>query len=469
MTLGVGTLDLIEKVLLFNKNHKLITPESTILIAVSGGPDSMALLHFFVQMRSSYQLNLVALSVDHQLRGEESKEDLKYVEEICRKWDVTFIGTSVDVLSYSKEKKKGVELAARELRYQFFKTVMKDYEQPLLAMGHHGDDQVETIFMQLMNGIKAKGMPYKRTFANGMIIRPFLCLTKKEIEEYCTKNQLQPRIDQTNEDTIYTRNAIRHHILPFLKERNPNIHRMLQLTSEVIQTEEDYLQQEAKKAMEQVVTFEKKKRTIHMDINKAISLHLALQRKVFHLILNYLYEGMEADIQTVHIEQLVQGIHSEKPNITLYFPKELRVVKAYHTLTFTFDKEEKEDYTIPLHPGEETTLPGGMRIRLELFNEKPAELGENQFVCDATNIPLPIFIRTRQKGDKIKVRGLNGHKKIKDIFIDEKVPKGKRDTWPIVTDSHYNILWVIGLKKGAVSETEGSNQWLRLSVNNEDI
>ncbi len=446
--------------------HRLFEQNRTILLAVSGGPDSMALLHFFVSIRDTYHLRLIALSVDHKLRGKESLEDLHYVRDICEKWNVEFIGKQVNVPQYMEETKKSTELAARELRYAFFEKMMQSYNAPILAMGHHGDDQVETMFMQLTKGIKPKGMPFKRSFANGIIIRPLLSVTKDEIHAYCRNHQIIPRLDPTNEETIYTRNAFRHHLVPFLKERNPNIHHSAQLTSEIFQEEEDYLIEEAKKVVECVATFDEKKDNVFIDIQKVLRFHPTLQRRAFHLILNYLYRHLDVvEIKAIHHDQLLKLMHSEKPNAMIHMPHNLIVLKAYDQIQFRFNKTSKAPYYYRLFPGEQILLPDGktLSVILEKSSSKPKESGAYEFVCHAESRALPLIIRSRQNGDKLKIRGLGGSKKIKDVFIDLKIPQAEREEWPIVTDNNGQLLWLIGLKKGEVLE-KTSDQWLRLMV-----
>jgi tRNA(Ile)-lysidine synthase len=466
---GIGLME--EKILAFCKKHHLLEENKTVLVAVSGGPDSMVLLHFLTSIRKERGLSLVAISIDHQIRGEESRQDVEYVKRVCEEWKVPFVSGQVNVPLYQKETKKSTELAARELRYQFFAKQMEKYPSPLLAMGHHGDDQVETMFMQLMRGVKPKGMPYQRSFANGKIIRPLLCLTKEEILNYCHKYHIQPRFDATNNDTIYTRNAFRHELLPFLKKFNPNIHRSLQNNSEWILEEEDYLTQEAEKVVKQVADIKDNSKQIHIHLHKLFSFHQTLQRRAFHLILNYLYRTKHAEIQAIHVEQIFKLIHSNKPNGEIHLPEGLLVTRVYDELHFQFLNTDQVSYSFELSPGDSVKLPNGLLISLEQIHQdtKPKEFGPNELVCDAFNVKLPLVVRTRKPGDKLKVRGLGGRKKIKDIFIDEKIPMKKRDEWPIVTDKDGNVLWLVGLKKGEINDSPFSNKWIRLQSKHTDI
>lgn len=247
-----------DSVLTFIKQNGLIEPNSTILVGVSGGPDSMALLYFLHSIREEWNLHLVALTVDHQLRGEESKEDLRFVETRCNKWEIEFCGTSLDVPSYKERKHVGTQVAAREMRYQFFSEKMKEYSADYLALGHHGDDQVETMLMGFVRSTNSRamsGMPVKRPFTNGMIIRPFLGLTKNKIKDYCQKHDIPSRLDPSNLETNYTRNYFRKYVLPLLKKQNSNIHTTVQQLSKSLQSDEDFLTLEAERLVERVVSF----------------------------------------------------------------------------------------------------------------------------------------------------------------------------------------------------------------------
>ena len=181
----------------FVEKHQLLKTGATVVIAVSGGPDSMALLHYFMQREKRWHLRLIVAHVNHMLRGKQSEADFHYVETFCQNRNLLFEGKHIDVSAYKQRYGLSTQVAARECRYQFFKDVMKKYEAEFLALGHHGDDQIETMVMRQVRGALGNaraGIPVKRSFANGMIIRPFLCLEKSEIEDYLERVNISPRI-----------------------------------------------------------------------------------------------------------------------------------------------------------------------------------------------------------------------------------------------------------------------------------
>lgn len=440
------------KVMAFIKNNRLLTKNSTVLAGVSGGPDSLVLLHFLKSIRKEWKLRIIAVTIDHQLRQEGSKADVRYVEEICKDWGITCISTSIDVPAYKEEKQLGTQVAARKLRYKFFQEQMEANKAEYLALGHHADDQVETMLMELMRAADAaafKGIPAKRNFAGGFIIRPLLAASREEILTYCNEKGISPRFDPSNEETKYTRNYIRKYILPLIKEKNPNIHTTVQHLSSTLQADEDYLQNQTENMVEDIVNYHPEERKVSFPVNVFQSYPYALQRRAFHLILNYLYLQIPKDLSYTHEEYFFSLLHTEKSNIRIDFPSQLKLEKSYDTLLFYFSHTIPQDrsfhQTLEI-PGI-ISLPNGAFVRTEMV-EAYANTDEHTYICSAGQIKLPLHIRTRKPGDRMTWKGLQGSKKLKDIFIDAKVPVKDRDVWPVITDDNGEILWLVGLKKG---------------------
>ncbi|WP_431802028.1 tRNA lysidine(34) synthetase TilS [Halobacillus andaensis] len=435
----------------FINKHELLHMNDRVVLAVSGGPDSLALLHYFQQIKHDYNLSLYVASVDHGLRGEESRQDLEYVRSLAGNLGVPFFGTSVDVPAYKQETGMGTQEAARLLRYRYFKEVMDEVQADKLAFGHHGDDQAETMLMQITRSAMPEaihGMPVKRPFARGSIIRPFLCLEKKQLVKYCEQYRLKPRYDPSNEETDYTRNAVRKHILPFMKEANPKLHRHMQRLSERFTEERTFIQEQALQVLKKVKMEGGKGGFTQFSKTEFQKHPLALQRSAFHLILNYLYGNQFEEISYLHEEMFFHLLDEQKPNASLDFPKGLKVIRAYDELTFTFRSEkENSPFFQTLYIGEQVSLPDGSTISLTA-GEDSREQGSCEYVCDSHHVSLPLIVRNRMPGDRMVLRGMNGSKKVKDIFIDQKIPAQLRDNWPLVTDHDGQILWLVGLKKG---------------------
>lgn len=459
---------MIEEVLTFIKRHQLIHENATVLAGVSGGPDSMALLHFLAGMRKDWKLRLIAVSVDHQIRGEASAEDMLFVKEVCRSWNIEFAGTSVSAPAYKEKEKVSIEVAAREVRYEFFRQQMIRFNADYLALGHHGDDQAETLLMKLSrtaSSLAFHGIPHKREFSGGQIIRPFLCLSKLSIEEYCSNHDIPYRIDPTNMETEYTRNLYRNNVLPHLKEKNSNIHKTAQLLAETLAEDDRFLWQEAQKMADELVDFEAEKKRASFSADLFKNRDHALQRRAIHLILKYLYDDLPEDLSYVHEQQLFALLERKDGSIRIDFPSALKVENAYGKITFYFsghqDEHDTSAYSYRLEIPGQQRLPDGSIITAEIA-ERHTEKDVYSYSFYADQVVLPLHIRTREPGDRMRWKGLNGSRKLKDIFIDLKIPAAERDSWPVVTDGRGEILWLIGLKKGQADKQSGSGPIIQL-------
>jgi tRNA(Ile)-lysidine synthase len=439
-----------EKFYTLIQRHQLLEKGSTVVVGVSGGPDSLALLHLLDKLKDKWNLKLVCAHVDHMFRGEQSKEEMLFVLDFCKEHNIICEAKQIDVTAYAKKHQLNSQVAGRECRYEFFKEVLDRYQSRYLALGHHGDDQIETILMRMVRGSTGEalaGIKLKRKFHNGFIIRPMLANTKGEILSYCKDQQLMPKFDPSNEKTNYTRNRFRKYVLPFLKKENPLVHERFQYFSETLLEDETYLQVLTKQHMNTVLK-RKEKSVVEIDINLFKSLPLPLQRRGIQLILNYLYEHIPASLSSIHIESLLKLLSQDHPSGSLDYPGGLKVIKSYQTCLFTFEHDEINKYCFEIKIPSVVNLPNGYKISCELVRDYSVNLkGNDSLFLSYKQLVGPLIVRTREQGDKIKLKGMNGRKKVKDIFIDEKIPLHRRNSWPIVEDGNGNILWVPGLKK----------------------
>ncbi|RPF51218.1 tRNA lysidine(34) synthetase TilS [Aquisalibacillus elongatus] len=437
-----------QKILEYNEEYQLFQPGDTLYLAVSGGPDSLSMLHFFASIQSSWNLTLYTVTVDHQLRGEASSQDALYVKQLSEQWGIPCRIGQVDVERYKKEHQVGTQVAARELRYQFFEQQLQDHAKLVLA--HHQDDVVETMVMQFLKGVRPKGIPNKRAFKNCELIRPFLCLTKEDIKHYLDKHHVIPKIDPSNEEDTYTRNRVRKYLIPLLKEENPRLNESLVKLQSLFDEESDFLDQKAEQAFSNLIQLERGSAVF--SISEFIALDTPLQRRVFHLILNYLYENHT--LQKDYFDAFLEWMNSQIPNSKYEMPNGLTFLKAYDDCYVIRGHKEPRTYYKYLHLGEKIDLPNGWSIQASKANVTQLE-DDARFFCDTHHISFPLIVRTRQNGDRIKPKGMNGHKKVKDIFIDHKIPKHLRDEWPVVTDQTGEILWIPYICKSHVSKDSG--------------
>ena len=446
------SLMLEKKVDSFLQRQDIDLKNKGLIVGVSGGPDSLALLSYLWTRRDIWNLTIVAVHVDHMFRGEESFNEAKFVEEYCYDHRIPFKFKQINVKEYMTTNKKSSQVAARECRYDFFNEIMTDYKFPYLALGHHGDDQIETILMRLTRGSSGKaraGISVKRSYFNGEIIRPFLCLTKPEIEAYCLQKQLNPRQDPSNYKEVYSRNRFRKYVLPFLKQENPKVHEHFQRFSEELQEDEQFLQELALKKTEKIM--KKSNDEIILDIKSFTTMPIPLQRRGIQLILNYLYQEKPESLSAIHINQFFSLINRFQPSGLLDFPNGLQVIRSYNSCYFLFNRKDPIPYRFEITAPGRVQLPDGSKLTIESGSYDPGVVGLDQLLLDISEYPLPIVIRTRRNGDRMSLKGMKGTKKIKDIFIDEKLPIHKRDGWPIITDQEDQILWVPGIKHASLS------------------
>ncbi|MDQ0220885.1 tRNA lysidine(34) synthetase TilS [Peribacillus cavernae] len=439
-----------KKILDYIYKHDLIPEKSKLLAGVSGGPDSLVLLHFLHEIKEELGFELVAAHVDHMFRGDESYRDYLFVEKVCREWRIPFEGKRINVPQYMDITGESMQSAARKLRYAFFEEVMDTYELSVLALGHHGDDQVETMLMRITRGatgMARAGIPAKRPLHDCTVIRPFLPASKDEISEYAKQNALIPRIDPSNEKDVYLRNRFRLSVLPFLKRENPKVQEHYQRFSEELFEDEAYLLELAGERLE-TVWIERKNGYASIQIEPLLAMPKPLQRRAIQLILNYLYIERPSSLSALHIDQLSALFMSPQPSAELHLPDGLIAEKSYNTGIFRFFQKKSPNFFLQVQIPGDTILPNGYKIKAHYIKEKiPESEGNDSFIFRAAKADLPLMVRTRKDGDRMSVKGLGGSKKLKDIFINEKIPLSERNVWPVVTNQKEEVIWLPGLKK----------------------
>lgn len=438
----------------FIEKHQLLERGTTVVVGVSGGPDSLALLHFLWSERERYDIQLVTAHVDHMLRGKQSEEDMHFVKHFCEQHSIICEATQLDVPAYMERTGKGVQEAARDCRYTFFEQVMYKHHAHCVALAHHGDDQIETVLMRLVRGSTTggyAGIPVKRPFGSGYIVRPFLCIDRRQIEQYCQQNGLHARHDPSNEKDDYTRNRFRHFVLPFFKRENIRVHEHIQQFSEMMSEDEAFLEQLTKEELKRVV--HQQEEEIRVDIPPFIRMPKPLQRRGIQLILNYLYGNVPSSLSSIHINQALQFLKRQHPSGMLHFPNGLKVIRQYEVCIFTFQQRQTSEYEFLFHVPDTIVLPNGCQLISQFVDRYPFIEDDDHIVIEADQLMLPLRVRTRKCGDRMKVKGMEHAKKISRIFIDEKIPANERAQWPVVEDASGNIIWIPGVKKSVYTAT----------------
>ncbi len=430
------------------QEKKLIEAGEIVVVGVSGGPDSMALLHGLWRLASEGGWQVAAVHVDHQLR-ETSILDAEYVQARCHEWKIPLEIYSIDVPNALQEAGGNLQATARKLRYEAFRDAAEKFKAQKIALAHHADDQVETMLMRLIRGTGVGGLtgiPLRRPLYEREVIRPLLEVTRKEIESYCSSQGLDAREDESNRSLRYTRNRIRLELVPELESYNPQFKQMMLNLAQVISDEEEVWAALVEETASHVIK-EQGTKEVKLDLRKLSSSAVALQRRVIKLILSCLGQH-EADFSLDTVEQIRSLALQEAPSGSLDLPGGFVAVREYNVLHL-FQREllkEKVSFStlIAQVPGE-TYLPDGRCLVAQISPTSQAfDRLATTAVFDADLLTEPLLIRTRQPGDRMQPMGLNGSKKVKEIFIDRKVPRRLRDHIPLIVHGS-QIIWIPGV------------------------
>lgn len=453
---------LTEQVRRFGQQEQLWLPGDVIVVAVSGGVDSTVLLHIMKEIAGDKELGLglICAHLHHGLRGDEADRDAEFVRKLAEQLGIPFDLGYADVRAYMKQTGQSLELAAREKRYEYLNQVAARYGASSIALAHHADDQAETVLMRLLRGSGPSGlagMRPKRREKNVELIRPLLRIYKTDLLQACRESGLAYVEDSSNLDKELTRNSIRLDVLPFLGQYNGQLPESLNRLAVLTAAEDDYLHQEAVKLYAELVRTEGG--IFSLEAPLFSGLHVALQRRLIKLILNYLPLSTE-DRDFVKVEAIRQGTIQDRPTTwSLDLGGGVRCVREYDKIRFIPPAVESRiphyTYLVEQIPAEVPIegLSQSLRITRSGAGRElhvKAE-GNNEAIFDADELVYPLTVRSRLPGDVMKVMGLNGSKKVKDIFIDAKIPPSLRSRIPMVTDAAGRILWIPGVRRSAVA------------------
>lgn len=416
--------------------------EQRILVALSGGPDSVALLHLLVATQKLWQGQLFAAHINHKLRA-AAEDDALFCSKLCEHLQIPFFTEKVDVRDFSANEKLSIETAARELRYETLDRILREQKCNLLALGHHADDQAETTLGNLLRGTGLRGlagMPYK--FGNR--IRPLLGLSQNDLLDFLKEQQISYRKDESNLDTQFKRNKIRHKLLPYLQqEYNPQISDALNKLSQISNHAEDYLVSEAGKAL-QAMTIEETEFKIVLDIERFWSYFDILQKYALRLAIEKLTSNQirpnYSDLERIETSLKTNKIGTQIPlhgKWEALIDREVIVFRA--TTAFNFDMHVEMDGFAEHKDGWKITAT---RIDSAGIDPRNQATRFSQFT-DNTKIKGRIRVRSFRKGDFFYPLGLKGKKSISDYFTDRKVALYKRKEIPIVY-CDTGIIWIVG-------------------------
>ena len=411
---------------------KLVSNDDKIVVAVSGGPDSMFLLDTLLKVRKSKKLTIVVAHVNHNVRS-ESYEEAERVKEYCEKNNMIFEYMIID--KYGND---NFHDYARSIRYKFFERLINKHKAKYLFTAHHGDDLMETILMRIVRGSTISGYTgfYKETKMDSyMIIRPLINMTKAEIEEYMNHNNLWYAVDLSNKKDVYTRNRYRKYILPKLKEENKNVHKKFLKFSEKVRGISEFFDKYVDTRYSNIVVKDKLDLKVLLKEDKVV---------IESILSKYLYKFYKDNIFMItdkNIYTLYNYIVSNKSNIVIDIPGNFKFVKSYsNAYIITDDKKENYKYEIKTN-----VHINGYGVIKKVDDSTKTD--NYVTYLDSSDIKLPLYVRNRKNGDRMVIKNMSEAKKIKNIFIDSKVPIDKRDNYPIVVDASDEIIWLPGLKK----------------------
>jgi tRNA(Ile)-lysidine synthase len=455
---------MLKKVIHFIEEYSLFTPGDTVVAAVSGGADSVALLDILVSLRE-LRLNLVAAHLNHLLRGAEADADEEFVHKLAGSYGVPVVVKRVDVGEVARTEGRSLEDAGRAARYAFFDELAVSHKAHAVALAHHADDQAETVVMLLLRGAGGSGLCAIAPKSAGLYVRPLLSVNRREIVVYLQRRGIAWRTDSSNAAADFLRNRIRHELIPYLARYNPAISQRLSATAEALAADEEFLEAATNAAFASHAVLSAGRIILALPglRSEPRGIRLRLYRRA---ILQA--KGNLARIGFRHLRAIDCLVFSAKPHLTLDLPDRLRATKSYGEISFSAGEDKK-----PLFSGEIYLdgpgiypLPGSGMLAVDYADVtgdlKSAPATTAYF--DLDRAPFPWRVRTFRPGDRFSPFGMTGQKKVKELFIDAKVPLSFRRRIPILFCGE-TLLWVGGIRRSnAASLTTGTKTVARVEI-----
>ena len=437
---------LLEKVHNSVMSHRMLQSGDLVVVAVSGGPDSVALCHLLHRLRHSLKVELVVAHVHHGLRGAEADQDALFVQNLSHQLSLPVVEQRLEVHSWQKEHGGSLQMAARALRYQCLHQVMAEKGASKLALGHNADDQAEEILLRILRGAGQRGLSGMDPCNHKGIIRPLLECHRHEIMAYLEDHGLAFRQDSSNLKPWCQRNLLRLELLPQLQQAfNSNLNATLLRTSKILREEEDFWASHLASWLQEH-SLNHGDGGVRFPIRPLLETHPAMQKRLLRRVV----QEVKGDLRGFgfhHTEILLQLCRSPAANRQIDLPGAVRAEKSYDWMTVTLRPETVGDFTFRISDYGLHFFPSlnhSMEVEL-LDTDMPVEFSHdpNEAVMDPDRISFPLTLRSSKPGDRFRPLGLGGSKKLKDFYIDSKVPKSQRRQTPILC-SRDHIIWVVG-------------------------
>jgi len=444
---------ILEKVKHTIEKHSMLKEGDKVIIALSGGPDSVCLMDVLARLKDEYGIRLYAAHLNHQIRGIDAQKDAMFCMKRCEEEGIICFIKAYDVPAYSREKGLSIEEGARELRYGMFFELQKKLSAGKIAVAHNLDDQAETLIMRMMRGTGLeglKGMEYSR--GDG-IIRPLLDVTREEIEAYISQRGLEFRIDSTNLEDIYTRNKIRLKLIPYIDENfNVDIKKALSRMGSLLSDDADYINSCAKAEFDKVCTIDDEWGA-RIEVAKLAALHDAISSRAVRMAIAAIAGDIKG-IQQVHIEYVMELARSGKEGSRIDIPRGLMVIKENghiaikkNQMQSTLGEDRGFAYEIE-GEGSMRIEEAGVMVHTAILDKDPSwhiERDRHTAYFDLDKVSGKLSVTSRMEGDRIRPIGLGGTKKLKDLFIDLKIARDQRDYIPVLRDES-GVMWVVGYR-----------------------
>ena len=460
-----------QRVLGFIRKNQLVSSRHCLLIAVSGGADSVCLLHILVKFREELGVRLHIAHLNHQLRGAESEADAHYVADLACRFEISATIEQRDVKAYQAQQRVSLEEAAREVRYTFLAQIAKSVGANRVAVGHTAGDHIETILMHLIRGTGTRGLRglqssslWQSSGSSLIIVRPLLLVGRQEAADYCQDHQLIPRLDVSNLSLAPLRNRIRHQLIPLLESYNPGVAEALLRTARIAGDNITFFDEKIDRLWGKIV--QKQGSTITLDKQGFLRLPSALKRYLLRRVMGDLLGNLK-DIEMRHIEAIMDAL-TKSAGKKLSLPGSLIFAIEYNQYLIGSDQAALSPFPIlgaefPVKLSGETVL-SGWHIKATIISREQMPEKDEGFTAyfDRAKTGDKLLVRPRQPGDRFQPLGMSQPKKLGEFMIDAKIPSAWRQRIPIVyTPQH--ILWVVGWRiDERVKVTQNTKQVLCL-------
>lgn len=427
------------------EKYKMINKGDRIVIGVSGGADSMALLHIMMDFSKKLDFEFCVAHIEHGIRGAESVKDAEFVEDFCKCSGIKFYCENISAVQMAEELKIPVEMAGRIARYRFFDQVASDFKGNKIALAHHLEDQTETVLHNIIRGSGLKGLTGMEPIRDNKYIRPLFEVTKQQILDYCNENNIIYHTDKTNFDTDYTRNWIRLELIPLLKKHiNPSIERTIFRTADILRDDDEYLSYESEKAYRSIA--EENDSGVILPLSLFNNLDISVRRRVLRLALSRI-AGFTTDFEFKHIDAVLALSSGGRVGSHIDITNNIGIEKGYDNILIRLKRKQVSVVC-------NVNVPGINHIKelssvlkcsiIEVVNHDIIRLhdADTQYV-DVDKWPDGVELRFRENGDRIFPLGSPGYKKLKEYMIDRKIDRWKRNKIPLLTKGN-DVLWVIG-------------------------